>query len=152
MAHTHTPITPKLIDGLYIEAMTLADEARSYFDRGGQADRQALDPMARVAFSCESLKVTTRLMHVVSWLLVRKAARAGELTEAEALAPERRLGRIADSDPAAVGAVLPVRAQAIIDASRDLYERVQRLDAQLVSSEPPESPARALLDRLQASI
>lgn len=150
----HTPITPKLVDTLYLEAMTLADEARSYFDREGAADRGRLDPVARVAFSCESLKVTTRLMHVVSWLLVQKAVQAGELDEAQAGTPERRLGRATDSDDPLRLAFLPPRSREIIDCSRDLYDRIARLDTQLVAL-PADSDgggARALLDRLRSSL
>lgn len=148
----HTPITPKLVDGLYTEAMLLADEARGYFDSEGQDERAALDPILRVAYSCESLRVTTRLMHVVSWLLVRKAVAAGEMSESEGEAPERRLGRAGDSelDPARL-AMLPPRCREIIDASRDLYERVKRLDAQMASA-TPQSPARALLGKLERSL
>ncbi|HKR24216.1 MAG TPA: DUF1465 family protein, partial [Allosphingosinicella sp.] len=47
----HGQLTPKLIDGLYVEAMVLADEARSYFDTQGRDDRLALDPKDRVGFS-----------------------------------------------------------------------------------------------------
>lgn len=150
----HTPITPKLVESLYLEAMALADEARGYFDRDGAADRGKLDPVARVAFSCESLKVTTRLMHVVSWLLVRKAVNAGELSEAEAGHPDRRLGRASDSDEASRTAFLPPKSRDIVDRSRDLYDRVARLDAQ-IGAEPAErepAGARALLDRLKSSL
>ncbi len=66
-------ITPRLIDSLYTEAMLLADEARAYFDETGRDDRQSLEPFARVGFACESLKVTTRIMHIVAWLLTQKA-------------------------------------------------------------------------------
>ncbi|MBX9815950.1 MAG: DUF1465 family protein, partial [Sphingomonas sp.] len=45
-------IHPRLVSQLYTEAMLLADEARGYFDEGGRAEREALEPMARVAFSC----------------------------------------------------------------------------------------------------
>jgi regulator of CtrA degradation len=151
----HTPITPKLVDSLYLEAMTLADEARGYFDREGAADRGKLDPVARVAFSCESLKVTTRLMHVVSWLLVRKAVQAGELDAAEAAHPDRRLGRATDSDDPARLIYLPAKSREIVDRSRDLYDRVSRLDVQLGASAGeggPNGGARALLDRLRSSI
>jgi regulator of CtrA degradation len=154
----HAPLTPKLVEGLYIEAMTLAHEARAYFDREGADERAGLDPVARVAFSCESLKVTTRLMHIVSWLLVRKAVQAGELSEEEAMAPERRLGRAADApveEDAARLARMPARARALIDNSRELFDRVRRFDAQLdvaVRAPDPDAGARALLDRLQASI
>src|SRR3546814_15289517 len=97
---THRRIAARLIDGLYVEAMVLADEARSYFDRGGLEDREAMSPADRVAFSCESLKVTTRLMHVVSWLLLRRAADAGELRTADLQQPARRRGAGSDTDPA----------------------------------------------------
>jgi regulator of CtrA degradation len=62
-------ITSRLIDSLYTEAMLLADEARSYFDDAGRDERSTLEPFARVGFACESLKVTTRIMHIVAWLL-----------------------------------------------------------------------------------
>ena len=87
-----SPMTPKLIDSLYVEAMMLADQARSYFDSDGRDDRLALDPIARVGFSCESLKVTTRLMHIIAWLLTQRAIDAGELSPAQARVPTRRLG------------------------------------------------------------
>ena len=66
-------ITPRLIDALYTEAMLLADEARAYFDEAGREERNALEPFARVGFACESLKVTTRIMHIVAWLLTQRA-------------------------------------------------------------------------------
>ena len=67
-------ITSRLIDSLYTEAMILADEARSYFDDAGREERSALEPFARVGFACESLKVTTRVMHIVAWLLTLPSA------------------------------------------------------------------------------
>ncbi|MBE7186568.1 MAG: DUF1465 family protein, partial [Methylobacterium mesophilicum] len=97
----------RLIDSLYTEAMVLADEARHYFDEDGRREREALDPLVRVGFSCESLKVTTRLMHVIAWLLTRRAVEAGELTAEAALHPSRRLG--ADAG-ASLDAALPPRA------------------------------------------
>ena len=66
-------ITSRLIDSLYTEAMLLADEARSYFDDAGRDERAILEPFARVGFACESLKVTTRIMHIVAWLLTQRA-------------------------------------------------------------------------------
>ena len=83
-------LTPKLVDSLYVEAMVLADEARSYFDSAARDDRLGLEPVDRVGFSCESLKVTTRLMHVIAWLLTQRAVTAGELTRAQAGQTDRR--------------------------------------------------------------
>lgn len=148
---THSRIAARLIDGLYVEAMVLADEARSYFDRGGLDDREMLSPADRVAFSCESLKVTTRLMHVVSWLLLRRAADAGELRMSELGHASHRLGDAAETDDSAM-AMMPDRAKVIIDASRDLYLRIKRLDDELMRNAPVTSPARSLLDRLERSL
>ncbi len=143
-------LTPKLVDGLYVEAMVLADEARSYFDTLGRNDRLALDPLDRVGFSCESLKVTTRLMHVIAWLLTQRAVGAGELSRAEARAAERRLGPAADTDLALLER-LPEAAAELIRASEELYGRVSRLDRGSLADEPAGSPARSLMSRLQRS-
>jgi len=140
-------LTPKLVDSLYVEAMLLADEARAYFDRHGRADRSGLDPLLRVGFSCESLKVTTRLMHVIAWLLTQRAVAAGELSVGQARRPERRLGQASQTDEALLPA-LPEAAQALILASRDLYARVERLDRGGETGERA-SPARSLLSRLE---
>jgi regulator of CtrA degradation len=138
----------RIIDSLYVEAMLLADEARGYFDINGRADRDALSPMQRVGFSCESLRVTTRLMHIIAWLLTRRAVAAGEISEEQAAAPERRLGRTQSSDPDLIDG-LPETARHIIAATGELYARVARLDDDIDRTEPMPSPARGLLDRLQ---
>src|SRR3569833_4710333 len=117
-------LTPRLGDSLYTESMLLADEARAYFERHGRDDREALDPLVRVGFSCEPLKVTTRLMHVIAWLLTQRAVEAGELSRVQAAAPSRRLGEEPESDDALLPR-LPEQARALIDASRDLFARVR---------------------------
>src|SRR6188472_1605492 len=120
-------LTARLVDSLYLEALVLADEVRGYFDQIGCADREALPPLQRVAFSCESLKVTTRLMHVIAWLLTQRAVAAGELSRAQAGMAERRLGSAADTDLELL-ARLPEAAVELIRASEELYGRVSRLD------------------------
>ena len=137
----------RLIDTLYVDAMVLADEARGYFDEGGRSDREGLDPMARVSFSCESLKVTTRLMHVIAWLLTQRAVDVGEMAPREALDPSRRLGPAPISDLGAVLA-MPAPARALIEASAELYRRVARLDEAQGTESAAPSPVRSMQDRL----
>ena len=138
----------RLVDSLHVEAMLLADEARAYFDEAGRAEREALDPFSRVTFSCESLKVTTRLMHIIAWLLTQRAVAAGEIRQRDALDPSRRLGDAPVTDPIVL-AGLPERARALIDASADLHRRIARLDlAQERPVEPVPSPARSIQQRL----
>lgn len=136
------PLHRLLVDALYSEAMALAGEARTYFDEAGRAEREALDPMIRVSFSCESLKVTTRLMHVIAWLLTQRAVQAGELLPRDALDPSRRLGDAPITDQSLLD-VLPARARTLIDASTDLHRRVGLLDMGLDSVETG-SPALSM--------
>jgi regulator of CtrA degradation len=127
MPQSQVRITSRLIDSLYTEAMLLADEARSYFDDAGRDERSTLEPFARVGFACESLKVTTRIMHIVAWLLTQRAIESGEIPSRDGRRAERRLGHAQDSDPTVVG-TLPPAAQRLINSSADLYARVKRLD------------------------
>jgi regulator of CtrA degradation len=144
-------ITSRLIDALYTEAMLLADEARHYFDDVGRNDRATLEPFARVGFACESLKVTTRIMHIVAWLLTQRAIESGEINWAQGRRPERRLGHAQDSDPAVVEQ-LPSSAQRLIQSSADLYARIKRIDEGHFEPEAVQSPARALMGRLERGL
>ena len=147
-------LTDRLVNGLHVEAMVLADEVRAYFDEGGRVERDRLSALERVSFSCESLKVTTRLMHVIGWLLTRRTMANGGVDEGRStrttIAP-RRLGEGVASDAASVAA-LPETARALIAASLELYARVARLEAEIDDMPAiPVSPARTLLSRLERS-
>ncbi len=144
----HHELTPKVVDSLYTEAMLLADEARSYFDRDQMAGN--LSPEISVAFSCESLKVTTRLMHSIAWLLNQKALRAGEITETDAYSDMRELGYSPASDELQT-ARFPEEAQALIAASEDLYFRLQRISQKMRMSSIPASEPHAMMERIRAS-
>ena len=137
----------RLIDTLYGEAMLLADEARSYFDEAGRDDRDALDPLLRVSFSCESLKVTTRLMHVIAWVMIQRAVEAGEVPAATALDPRHRLGPAPVTD-ATLLAQLPSRARDLIEASTDLHRRVALFDIAQGELDGEISPVASLQQRI----
>jgi len=151
MPQPQVRITSRLIDSLYTEAMLLADEARAYFDDSGRDERATLEPLARVGFACESLKVTTRIMHIVAWLLTQRAIESGEIPGRDGRRPERRLGHAQESDPVVVQA-LPPSARKLISASADLYARVKRLEEGGLEAEVPQSPARALMGRLERGL
>lgn len=148
MQTSHHELTPKLVDSLYTEAMLLADEARSYFDRDQMTGN--LSPEISVAFSCESLKVTTRLMHSIAWLLNQKAVRAGELSQFDADSDVRDLGYAPSSDGFQVER-FPVEAQSLIAASEDLYFRLQRLSGKMRDHSAIMSEPLAMIERIRAS-
>ncbi|BAK65873.1 hypothetical protein SLG_11980 [Sphingobium sp. SYK-6] len=143
----------RLIDSLYVEAMVLADEARSFFDHRAEEHRAVLSQIDRVEFACESLKVTTRLMHIIAWLLTQRAIIHGELPESSRTDAHHRLGEAA-STPAGMTARFSEEMAGLIGASEDLYQRVARLERQFVGRADgalpmPTGPARDLLTRLE---
>jgi regulator of CtrA degradation len=138
-------VTAKVINTLYIEAMVLADEARAYFDLHSRDSRNQMTPLQRVGFSCESLKVTTRLMHIVAWLLTQRAL--AENAPSVETSHSQRLGSVAQSEADSM-LQLPSEAQQLITASIELYTRVKWLEDQLITSEAKLSPARRLQSRL----
>jgi len=145
----------RLVDGLYLEAMVMADEARSYFDSSALPEDLMDDPLQRVAFACESLKVTTRLMHIIAWLLSQRAWQRGEIGDGELGEEKYRLGVAAQSD-ADLSAAFPFAARSLVDASQELYDRVARLQERIdlmlrLDGGERESPARALMERLSTS-
>lgn len=144
----------RLVDGLYCEAMVMADEARAYFDGAGR-DEQLSDPLRRVVFACESLKVTTRLMHIIAWLLGQRAWQRGEVQDADLLDDKYRLGAATTTEPAQVDD-FPFAARALVEGSQDLYDRVSRLQERMdgmrtANTMVDPGPARALLDRLNTA-
>lgn len=145
---SRTPIAPRLVDALYTEALLLADEARTYFDDAGRCERDSLEPFARVGFACEALRVTTRIMHVIAWLLTKRSATSGELERRRAPASGCRLGNASQSDPAVIEQ-MPDTAQRLIVASSELYARVKRIEQAPEADMPRPSPARALMGRLE---
>ena len=121
-------INPRIIEGLYSEALVLSDEARAAFMLSGRIDTAGRDEdMTRIALSCEALRTTTRMMHAIAWLLNHRAYFMGELSEFQL----RRHGRLAGdtpSDPDRV-ALLDPEVRDLIGASERFYARLMRLDA-----------------------
>lgn len=142
----HFHLTPKVIEGLYTEAMVLADEARSYFD--SERAREVSPVEVSVAFSCESLKVTTRLMHVIAWLLNQKAIIAGELAARDAMSGFDELGYAPATDGQWLER-LPEESQTLIIASEDLYYRVQRVAEDIARPANDAPEPLVMIERLR---
>lgn len=72
MART-TNLSRPIIEALYTEALVLADEVRAVFAAGTREPVAGEDAFVRLALSTEGLKTTTRMMHVLAWLLNQRA-------------------------------------------------------------------------------
>jgi regulator of CtrA degradation len=138
-----------MTDVLLADAVVVAEAARVWF--GEEAGvRHPAEAGAEAQLACESLRVTSRLLHVVAWALTRRALAAGELSAAEALAPERRLSPVPGPDPAALD-LMTDGARAVAEESVALHRRAALLDAAL--DEPAAlSPALLLQQRIAVSL
>ena len=139
----NTAFSARLVESLYTDAMVLADEARSYFERdrhdGGDDDGNAFD---KIDISCESLRVTTRLMHAIAWLLNQKAYYAGELPGHLLRHQNHRLGSTEVSDPALLRR-LPEEARNLVRASEQLVARLARIESSFEAHDQRTGPAMA---------
>ncbi|MGB3808508.1 MAG: DUF1465 family protein [Parvibaculum sp.] len=122
-----------LFERTYREGMQLVEDTSAYLDGPGREAARNLSRDASLAYAGESMRLTTRLMQVAAWLLVRKAVHEGEITPEEAKSEKYRLAtkEIARSPRMAGSAVLPARLLELIEDSERLYARVERLDNQL---------------------
>ncbi len=146
MARTSNLSRP-IIEALYTEALVLADDVRAVFAMGIREPEAGEDTAARLALSTEGLKTTTRMMHILAWLLNQRAFFSGELTESQVrqhgtLPPDRL------SDPVAQEALEPETCELINETER-LHQRIARLDEAWRSGFEMASPARAIHSRLE---
>jgi regulator of CtrA degradation len=121
-------INPRIIEGLYCEALVLSDEVRAAFDLSERLEAQVAErDGARVAFSCEALRTTTRMMHALAWLLNHRAYLAGELTAFQLKRHGRLMPERSSVDREQL-ALLDPEVQALIEATMRFYARLGRLD------------------------
>ena len=65
---------------LFVDGMTLVEEAADYLDGEGRVHCQRLSRLGSLAYATESMRLTTRLIQLASWLLLQRAANDGEIT------------------------------------------------------------------------
>jgi regulator of CtrA degradation len=127
--------------------MALVEETASYLDGPGRQESKKRDRSAALAYATESMRLTTRLMQLASWLLLHRAVKEGEMSLAQANKEKTKvklsLGDRADRDTMDV---LPELLRDLIDRSLGLLDRVRRLDATM-HSPLPELPVNNAVER-----
>jgi regulator of CtrA degradation len=115
---------------LFRDGMALVEETASYLDGPGRQESKKLERSAALVYATESMRLTTRLMQLASWLLLHRAVKEGEMTLAQA-SKEKSKVRLAACEPgdARSIALLPAALQELIGRSVKLQDQVRRLDA-----------------------
>ncbi len=141
---------------LFREGMDLVEETAAYLDGVGRAEAKALDRAASLTYATESMRLTTRLMQLASWLLLHRAVKEGEMTLVQANREKTKV-KLSAADPGATDMLekLPAQLQDLIARSMNLQLRVRRLDT-TIHAAPAErttigNPLVPQLNRLKAA-
>jgi regulator of CtrA degradation len=115
---------------LYRDGMSLIEEVAAYLDGDGRAESRSLPREASFVYATESMRLTTRLMQLASWLLLQRAVNEGELTVENARTEKEKVRFSATPDHRGGPgyAELPERLRTYIAQGDRLFERVQQFD------------------------
>jgi regulator of CtrA degradation len=122
---------------LFRDGMALVEETASYLDGPGRLESKKLERSGSLVYATESMRLTTRLMQLASWLLLHRAVKEGEMTLAQASKEKAkvRLAACEPGDPKSI-ALLPVKLQELIARSVKLQAEVRRLDTTMHAGPP----------------
>ena len=140
---------------LFREGMDLVEETAAYLDGAGRAEAKALDRSVSLTYATESMRLTTRLMQLASWLLLHRAVKEGEMTLSQANREKTKVKlSAADPGPDEMIEKLPAQLQELIVRSMALQAKVRRLDVTIHASAeraPIGNPLVPQLNRLKAA-
>ncbi len=145
----------ELFERTFQEGMDLVEETAGYLDGAGRQESKMLSRNAALAYASESMRLTTRLMQVASWLLVQRAVREGDMPATAACEDRYRLAaedvcRGQDAQPEE----LPTGLTGLLERSERLYDRVRHLDRRMYveADDGAPHPVLSQLDRLKTAI
>jgi len=141
---------------LFRDGMDLVEETAAYLDGDGRVEAKALERAVGLTYATESMRLTTRLMQLASWLLLHRAVREGEMKLNQANREKTKV-KLTAAEPGATDLIekLPSQLQALITRSMELQAKVRRLDATMHAEKKDTgasgNPLMPHLDRLRAA-
>ncbi|HVY50068.1 MAG TPA: DUF1465 family protein [Devosia sp.] len=140
-------------NALYREGMSLIEEVAAYLDGDGRLESRGLPREATFVYATESMRLTTRLMQLASWLLLQRAVNEGEITpENGRIEKEKVKFSPTPGERGGPGfSALPKRLRDYIDQGDRLFERVRqfdRLDRGDIAEAAPPSTEGSIGDQL----
>jgi regulator of CtrA degradation len=145
----------ELFERTFQEGMDLVEETAGYLDGAGRQESKMLSRNAALAYASESMRLTTRLMQVASWLLVQRAVREGDMTPLAACEDRYRLAaEEVCRNPEASTEDLPAGLLLLLERSERLYERVRHLDRRMYveAEDAAPHPVLSQIDRLKTAL
>ena len=138
---------------VYSQAISLVEETADYLSNEGEQEKEQLPPLALTAFMSESMRLTTRLTTMMSWLMLQRAVADEEITADEVRKSEHRLRRLPNTleIDGITKSMLPERLSDLVERSMTLYKRVERLEKQFFAGEK-ENPVQSMINRIESEI
>jgi regulator of CtrA degradation len=134
----------QVFTALFRDGMALVEETASYLDGPGRKDSKKLERAAALAYATESMRLTTRLMQLASWLLLHRAVKEGEMSLAQANREKNKVKlSISESIDEKTAALLPEALQSLIGRSIKLQIDVRRFDATIHGADGAQRPMTA---------
>ncbi len=144
---------------LFNEGMSLVEETALYLDGTGREEAKDLPRPVSLTYATESMRLTTRLMQLASWLLLQRAVNEGEMSHEQAGSDKNkvRLEKLSSASHGRAWPDLPETLKDLINRSVRLQERVVHLDKMLYSesddlahAEANDNPVASQINRLHA--
>jgi regulator of CtrA degradation len=120
---------------LFHEGMILVEDVASYLDGQGRDDAKSLSRGFAISYASESMRLTTRLMQLASWLLLQRAYNDGEMSALQAKAEKAKVRISAGGvdTPKDILLELPVALREFVLKAQRLQQRILHLDNLLVA-------------------
>ena len=144
---------------VFHEGMALVERTAAYLEGDGRAAARRLAPPTSIAYATESMRLTTRLLELASWLLIRRSLNTGEISQEEAARKRARLSFSGSGRPGhnSLFDQLPPGLRGLIEESFQLHDRIVQIDRAVsgaaagVASASTANPVVAQLIRLEAA-
>jgi regulator of CtrA degradation len=128
---------------LFRDGMALVEETADYLAGAGRVESRQLPRNASLVYATESMRLTTRLMQIASWLLLHRAVKEGEISLAQASREKTKVKLSVGVEPdEQTLQLLPVKLQELIARSLQIAERVRRFDHNIYAPPPSEQTLR----------
>lgn len=144
---------------LFRDGMALVEESASYLDGAGREAAKTLNKNSVVLYGTESMRLTTRLMQLASWLLLQRAANEGEMTTEQFQEEKKKvkLHTLPESNIGPEWDQLPTEFNDLVRRSLTLQNRITAIDAEVyemktANVEEESNPVRQQLDLLTTAL
>jgi len=123
---------------LFREGMEMVEQTATYLDGDGRDDSRDFERPRLHLYAQQSMRLSTRLMQLASWLLLQRAVVEGEMSPADARREGAKVDLEGPERDEEAEALLPQGLRALIGRSHDLQHQIRQLNATL--DEPSEAP------------